>query len=74
MPSYRSFMCVNCENYFQVIWPNPLPSYYDKCSKIKIECPECHEVNELYDYLLDTILQAPEPGLARRAANIHLTA
>jgi hypothetical protein len=63
MPSYRSFVCVNCETYFHVIWPNPLPSHYHPCSKIKIKCPECGEVDELYDYLLNTILQAPEPGL-----------
>jgi hypothetical protein len=63
MPSYDSFVCVNCESYFHVIWPDPLPSHYHPCSKIKIKCPECGEVNELYDYLLDTILQAPEPDL-----------
>jgi hypothetical protein len=63
MPSYRSFVCINCETYFHVIWPNPLPSHYHLCSKITIKCPECGEVNELYAYLLDTILQAPERGL-----------
>jgi hypothetical protein len=63
MPSYSSFVCINCETYFHVIWPEPLPSHLDPCSKIKIECPECHEVNELYAFLLDTILQAPVPNL-----------
>jgi hypothetical protein len=63
MPSYRSFVCVNCEKYFHVIWPAPLPSHCHPCSKIQIKCPECGEVNELYDYLLNTILQAPEPDL-----------
>jgi hypothetical protein len=62
MPSYRSFMCPNCENYFHVIWPSPLPSHYHLCSKIKLQCPDCDEVTELYDFLIDEIMQAPEPG------------
>jgi len=46
---------------FHVIWPDPLPSYCDPCSKIKIKCPDCQEVTELYDFLIDKIIQAPEP-------------
>ena len=63
MPSYDSFMCPNCEHYFRVILPDPMPSYHDPCSKIKMKCPDCGEVTELYDYLVDKILQAPEPGI-----------
>ena len=63
MPSYDSFMCSNCEHHFRVIWPAPMPSYHDCCSKIKIKCPDCGEVTELYDFLIDKILQAPEPGI-----------
>jgi hypothetical protein len=29
----------------------------------KIKCPDCGDVTELYDYLIDKILQAPEPGV-----------
>ena len=57
MPSYESFMCPNCENHFRVIWPEPLPSHYHLCSKIKIKCPDCQEVTELYDFLIDKIMQ-----------------
>ena len=46
-----------------MIWPDPLPSHHDPCSKIKIKCPDCGEVTELYAYLIDRILQAPEPGM-----------
>ena len=63
MPSYDSFMCPNCEHHFRVIWPDPLPVHYHVCSKIKIKCPDCQEVTELYDFLIDKILQAPEPGI-----------
>ncbi len=63
MPSYDSFMCPNCEGHFRVIWPEPMPSYHDPCSKIKMKCPDCGEVTELYDYLIDKILQTPEPGI-----------
>jgi hypothetical protein len=62
MPSYDSFMCPNCEHYFRVVWPDPMPSHHDPCSKIKMKCPDCGEVTELYDYLITKILQAPEPG------------
>ena len=47
MPSYDSFMCPNCETHFRVIWPDPLPSCHDPCSKIKMKCPDCGEVTEL---------------------------
>ena len=63
MPSYDSFMCPNCEDYFRVIWPNPIPSHHDPCSKIRMKCPDCGEVTELYDLLIDKIMQAPEPGI-----------
>src|SRR6266481_7692761 len=63
MPSYDSFMCPNCEHHFRVIWPEPLPSYYHLCSKIKIKCPDCGEVTVLYDFLIDEIMQALEPGI-----------
>jgi len=63
MPSYDSFTCPNCEHYFRVIWPDPMLSYHDCCSKIEMKCPDCGEVTELYDYLIDKILQAPEPGI-----------
>jgi hypothetical protein len=63
MPSYKVFMCPNCESHFRVIWPEPLPTHHHKCSKIKIKCPDCSEVTELYDYLIDKVVQAPEPGI-----------
>jgi hypothetical protein len=63
MPSYDSFMCPNCEGHFRVIWPDPLPSHYHLCSKIKIGCPDCHEVTELYDFLIDRIMQPPDPSI-----------
>jgi len=56
MPSYDSFMCPNCEGHFRVTWPDPMPSYHDPCSKIKMKCPDCGEITELYDYLIDKIL------------------
>jgi hypothetical protein len=63
MASYKSFMCPDCEHYFRVIWPDPMPSHYDPLSKIKMNCPNCGEVTELYDYLLSRILQPPDPSL-----------
>jgi hypothetical protein len=63
MPSYHSFVCPNCENHFRVIWPEPLPSHFHRNSKIKLECPECGELTELYAFLVDKILCAPEPGI-----------
>ena len=62
MPSYDSFMCPNCENHFRVIWPAPLPNYTDPCSKVKMKCPDCGEVTELYDFLIDRIMCAPDPS------------
>ena len=50
MPSYDSFMCPNCEHHFRVIWPEPVPTHYHPCSKIKMKCPECNEVTELYEF------------------------
>jgi hypothetical protein len=46
-----------------VIWPHPMPSHHDSCCKIKMKCPDCGEVTELYDYLVSKILQPPEPGI-----------
>ena len=63
MPNYDSFMCPNCEGHFRVIWPEPLPNYTDPCSKTKMKCPECGEVTELYYFLIDKIMQEPEPGI-----------
>ena len=63
MPSYDSFMCPNCEDHFRVIWPEPLPSHYHLCSKIKIKCPDCQEVTELYDFLIDRIMQPPDASI-----------
>jgi len=63
MPGYDSFMCPNCESHFRVIWPDPLPSHQHRQSKIKIECPECHEVTELYDFLLARIKPDPSAGI-----------
>jgi len=28
-----------------------------------MKCPDCGEVTELYDYLIDKIMQAPETGI-----------
>ena len=56
-------MCPNCEGHFRVTWPEPLPNYTDACSEIKMKCPDCGEVTEIYAYLIDRILQAPEPGM-----------
>src|SRR5882762_5382637 len=40
-----------CEHHFRVIWPEPVPTHYHLCSKIKMKCPDCNEVSELYDFL-----------------------
>ncbi len=63
MPSYKMYMCPNCEHHFRVIWPDPLPTYYHLCSKIKMKCPDCGEVTELYDFLIDRIMCAPDPSI-----------
>jgi hypothetical protein len=63
MPGYDSFMCPNCEGHFRVIWPNPLPHPLHKHCKVKIKCPECEEITELYDLLLARIKPDPQPGL-----------
>jgi hypothetical protein len=63
MPSYESFMCPNCEHHFRVIWPECLPSHYHLCSKIKMKCPDCQEVTEIYDFLIDRIMCAPDPSI-----------
>jgi hypothetical protein len=61
MESYKLYRCPNCEGHFRVIWPNPLPSHYHLC--IKIKCPDCQGVTELYDFLIDRVMQPPEPGV-----------
>jgi len=43
--------------------PEPVPTHHHLCSKIKMKCPDCAEVTELYDFLIDKILQSPEPGI-----------
>src|SRR5437016_11452514 len=63
MEGYKMFMCPNCEGHFRVIWPDPLPSHYHLCSKIKMKCPDCGEVTELYDFLIDRIMCAPDPSI-----------
>ena len=65
MAEYKMYMCPNCEGHFRVVWPDPIPSHHDPCSKIKMKCPNCGEVTELYDYLIDKILQAPESGIPK---------
>jgi hypothetical protein len=64
MPSYHLYTCPGCEAHFRVIWPAPVPADLHLCSKIKITCPNCGELTELYAFLLDKILQAPEPSIA----------
>ena len=63
MPSYDLHTCPSCEAHFRIIWPTPVPAYLQPCSKIKIACPACGEVTELYAFLLDTILQPPNPTI-----------
>ena len=63
MASYNLFTCPGCEDKFCVIWPNPLPSHFHRHGKVKLKCSSCGEMTELYDFLLDTIMQAPEPGI-----------
>jgi len=63
VPEYKMYMCPNCEHHFRVIWPDPLPSYQDPCSKIKMKCPDCQEVTDLYDFLIDRIMCAPDPSI-----------
>ena len=41
----------------------PVDGTHHARSISKIKCPDCGEVTELYDYLIDKILQAPEPGI-----------
>jgi len=64
MPSYHLYTCPGCEANFRVVWPNPVPAHLHLCSKIKITCPDCGETNEPYGFLLDKILQAPDPARA----------
>jgi hypothetical protein len=63
MPSYKLFRCPRCESRFRVIWPEPLPIHYHPCSKIRLKCPDCEEVTELYDFLIDRIMQAPDASV-----------
>jgi hypothetical protein len=62
-PNYDLFTCSGCESKFRVIWPEPLPSHCHLCSKIKIECPECRKVVDIYVYLLDKIAQTPDTSV-----------
>jgi hypothetical protein len=63
MPSYRLYTCPGCESRFRVIWPVPVPAHLGPCSKIKITCTVCGETNAPYAFLLDKILQAPNPAI-----------
>ena len=63
MPSYKTYTCPGCENSFRVVFPEPVPSHYSNRSKIKLKCSACGEVREPYAFLLDRIMQAPEPGI-----------
>ena len=63
MPSYRTYTCPGCESSFRVVCPDPVPSHHGKLSKIKLKCSTCGEVREPYAFLLDRIMQAPEPGI-----------
>ncbi len=40
-----------------------MPSYHDYCSKIKMKCPDCQDVTELYDFLIDRIMCAPASSI-----------
>ena len=40
-----------------------MPSHYANSSKIKLKCLACGEEREPYAFLLDRIMQAPEPGI-----------
>jgi hypothetical protein len=63
MSSYHQFTRPGCEEHFRLVWPNPIPNHLHLSSKITIKCPACKEQTELYAFLLDKILQAPEPGI-----------
>jgi hypothetical protein len=63
MPSYHLYTCPGCEEHFRVIWPRPTPGHLHLCSQITIKCPTCGELTELFAFLLDKILQAPESGI-----------
>ena len=63
MPSYHLFTCPGCENSFRVLWPDPLPSHFHLCSRVKLTCPTCREQFEPYAFLFYRILQAPEAGI-----------
>jgi hypothetical protein len=63
MPSYRTYTCPGCESSFRVVFPEPVPSHYANRSKIKLKCSACGEVREPYAFLLDRIMQSPEPGI-----------
>lgn len=64
MPSYYLFTCPACEYYFRVLWPRPLPAHLHRDSKIRIACPDCHEVNEPYAFLLAIVRSAPNPSMS----------
>src|SRR6266849_4300523 len=63
MSSYHLYTCPGCEAHFRVVWPEPIPSHLHLRSKIKITCSACREPTELYVFLLDKILQAPNPAI-----------
>jgi hypothetical protein len=63
MPSYHLYTCPGCEAHFRVVWPNPVPTHLHLCSKIRVKCPACGELAEPYAFLLDKILQPPNPDI-----------
>jgi hypothetical protein len=50
MPSYHLYTWPNCEANYRVVWPNPVPAHLHLCSKIKMTCPGCGELTELYAF------------------------
>jgi hypothetical protein len=68
MQSYKTYSCPGCESSFRVVFPDPVPSHYANQSKIKLKCSTCGEVREPYAFVLDRIMQAPEPGIPSIAA------
>ena len=63
MPSYKTYTSPGCESSFRVVFPEPVPSHFANRSKVKLKCSACGEVREPYAFLLDRIMQAPEPDI-----------
>jgi hypothetical protein len=58
---YHLFTCPGCEEHFRVVWP--ISSHLHLHSKVTIKCPACGELAEPCAFLLDKILQAPNPEI-----------